>query len=299
MVDMLSELKTTNEKFENPYSSFYPSLSVTFGAPQLLQIQTSYSKRVNRPRSRMLNPFTTRQDSKNIRKGNPFLKPEYTDSYELNFSRFSRGLSLSLGGYYRHTTDKMQRHKEMRDDGVSIATYANLTDQKTNGIDYSVVGSLGSKLRLMFSGSVYQDEINTDLYGEDYDNTSQGQRLRFTTMWNINSTTEFMFFMFHMPSRDFAIGSMDAMTFSSLSLKKKLMEERLNLTLNIGDPFGLSGFGFYSYGDNWEQNATRNWNSQTLRLTLEYRFGKMEDRSRYSRQRGQSMDMDEGAGEIF
>ena len=299
MVDMLSELKTTNEKFENPYSSFYPSLSVTFGAPQLLQIQTSYSKRVNRPRSRMLNPFTTRQDSKNIRKGNPFLKPEYTDSYELNFSRFSRGLSLSLGGYYRHTTDKMQRHKEMRDDGVSVATYANLTDQKTKGIDYSVVGSLGSKLRLMFSGSVYQDEINTDLYGEDYDNTSQGQRLRFTTMWNINSTTEFMFFMFHMPSRDFAIGSMDAMTFSSLSLKKKLMEERLNLTLNIGDPFGLSGFGFYSYGDNWEQNATRNWNSQTLRLTLEYRFGKMEDRSRYSRQRGQSMDMDEGAGEIF
>ena len=299
MVDMLSELKTTNEKFENPYSSFYPSLSVTFGAPQLLQIQTSYSKRVNRPRSRMLNPFTTRQDSKNIRTGNPFLKPEYTDSYELNFSRFSRGLSLSLGGYYRHTTDKMQRHKEMRDDGVSIATYANLTDQKTKGIDYSVVGSLGSKLRLMFSGSVYQDEINTDLYGEDYDNTSQGQRLRFTTMWNINSTTEFMFFMFHMPSRDFAIGSMDAMTFSSLSLKKKLMEERLNLTLNIGDPFGLSGFGFYSFGDNWEQNATRNWNSQTLRLTLEYRFGKMEDRSRYSRQRGQSMDMDEGAGEIF
>ena len=299
MVDMLSELKTTNEKFENPYSSFYPSLSVTFGAPQLLQIQTSYSKRVNRPRSRMLNPFTTRQDSKNIRTGNPFLKPEYTDSYELNFSRFSRGLSLSLGGYYRHTTDKMQRHKEMRDDGVSIATYANLTDQKTKGIDYSVVGSLGSKLRLMFSGSVYQDEINTDLYGEDYDNTSQGQRLRFTTMWNINSTTEFMFFMFHMPSRDFAIGSMDAMTFSSLSLKKKLMEERLNLTLNIGDPFGLSGFGFYSFGDNWEQNATRNWNSQTFRLTLEYRFGKMEDRSRYSRQRGQSMDMDEGAGEIF
>ena len=265
-VDMLSELKTTNEKFENPYSSFYPSLSVTFGAPQLLQIQSSYSKRVNRPRSRMLNPFTTRQDNKNIRTGNPFLKPEYTDSYELNFSRFSRGLSLSLGGYYRHTTDKMQRHKEMRDDGVSIATYANLTDQKTKGIDYSIVGSLGRNLRLMFSGSVYQDEINTDLYGEDYDNTSRGQRLRFTTMWNINSTTEFMFFMFHMPSRDFAIGSMDAMTFSSLSLKKKLMEERLNLTLNIGDPFGLSGFGFYSFGDNWEQDATRNWNLSLIHI---------------------------------
>jgi len=298
-VDMFSELKTTNEKFKNPYSSFYPSLSVTFGAPQLLQIQTSYSKRVNRPRSRMLNPFSSRQDSKNLRVGNPFLKPEYTDSYEINFSRFSRGLSLSLGGYYRHTTDKMQRHKEMRADGVSVATYANITDQKTQGIDYSVVGSLGRKLRLMFSGSVFWDEINTDLYGSDFDNTSQGQRLRFTTMWNLNPTTEFSFFMFYMPARDIAIGRMDAMSFSSMSVKKKFMEERFNLTLNVSDPFNLSGFSFYTEGETWEQQSSRNWSSRTARLTLEYRFGKMEDKSRYSRKRGQGMDMEEGAGEIF
>jgi len=298
-VDMFSELKTTNETFKNPYSSFYPSLSVTFGAPQLLQIQTSYSKRVNRPRSRMLNPFSSRQDNKNIRVGNPFLKPEYTDSFEINLSRFSRGLSLSLGGYYRHTTDKMQRHKEMRADGVSVATYANITDQKTQGIDYSIVGSLGRKLRLMFSGSVYWDEINTELYGSDYDNTSQGQRLRFTTMWNMNATTEFMFFMFYMPARDIAIGRMDAMSFSSMSLKKKFKEERFNLTLNVSDPFNLSGFSFYTEGENWQQQASRNWSSRTVRLTLEYRFGKMEDKSRYSRQRDQGMGMEEGAGEIF
>jgi len=297
-VDMLSE--TINKTFKNPYSSFYPSLSVSFGAPQLLQIQTSYSKRVNRPRSRMLNPFSSRQDNKNLRVGNPFLKPEYTDSYEINFSRFSRGLSLSLGGYYRHTTDKMQRHKEMREDGVSVATYENISDQKTQGIDYSVVGSLGRKLRLMFSGSIFWDEINTDLYGSDYDNTAQGQRLRFTTMWNMNPTTEFSFFMFYMPARDIAIGKMDAMSFSSMSLKKKFMEERFNLTLNVSDPFNLSGFSFYTEGDNWQQQSSRNWSSRTVRLTLEYRFGKMEDKSRYSRQRNsQGMDMEEGAGEIF
>lgn len=307
IVDMFSELKTTNESFENPYSSFYPSLSMTFGAPQLLQIQTSYSKRVNRPRSRMINPFSSRQDERNLRAGNPFLKPEYTDSYEVNLSRFSRGLSLSLGGYYRYTTDKMTRFKEVRDDGVSIATYKNLEEQKTRGIDYSINGSLGRKLRLMFSGSVYWDEINSDLFGSDYNKTAQGQRLRFTTMWNINPTTEFMFFMFYMPGRDIAIGKMDAMSFSSMSVKKKFMDNRLNLTLNLGDPFGLSGFRFQSWGDldedgvrDWYQDSNRNWNSRSIRLTLEYRFGKMEDRSRFSRQRrGGGMEMEEGSGEIF
>jgi hypothetical protein len=159
----------------------------------------------------------------------------------------------------------------------------------------------------MFSGSVYWDEINSELFGSDYDKTAQGQRLRLTTMWNINPTTEFMFFIFYMPGRDIAIGKMDAMSFSSMSVKKKFMDERLNLTLNVGDPFGLSGFGFESWGDldedgirDWYQDSSRNWNSRTVRLTLEYRFGKMEDRSRFSRQRrGEGMQMEESAGEIF
>ena len=129
-----------------------------------------------------------------------------------------------------------------------------------------------------------------------------------TTRCNITPTTEFMFFMFYMPARDIAIGKMDAMSFSSMSIKMKLMDERLNLKLNIGDPFGLSGFGFQAWADrdedcirDWHQDSNRNWRSQTVRLTLEYRFGKMEDKSRYSRQRGDrdgGMDMDSGNMEI-
>ena len=84
-----------------------------------------------------------------------------------------------------------------------------------------------------------------------------------------------------------------------MSLKRKLMDDRLNLTLNIGDPFKLSGFGFTTWGDfdddgirDWEQTSYRKWQSRNIRLSIEYRFGKMEDRSRFSRQRrGQGMDM--------
>ena len=165
-VTMLSELINTNEKFENPYSSFYPSLSMSFGAPQLLQIQTSYSKRVNRPRSRQLNPFLSKQDARNFRKGNPFLKPEYTDSYEINFGRFSRGISINLGAYYRYTTDEIERFKQVNEDGTSIATYANIDEERTKGIEYNLVGTLRKNLRLMLSGSVYWDEINSDLFGQ-------------------------------------------------------------------------------------------------------------------------------------
>ena len=283
-VSMNSELINTREKFENPYSSFFPSLSLSAGAPQLLQVQASYSKRVNRPRSRQLNPFTTRQDMQNMRAGNPFLKPEYIDSYEINIGRFSRGFSVTVGPYYRYTKDKIERYKEVTDRGVSIATYENISEKESKGLEYTLIGSLGMKYRLMFNGSIYWDEINTDIFGEDYNRTAKGQRYSINTTWNMNPTTEMMFFMFYRPARDIPIGRMGSMSFSAVSLKKKFLDEKLNVSVRMGDPFNLTGFHFETWGDNWSQEANRDFFSQTFTLSLEYRFGKMEDRSRFSRQ---------------
>ena len=297
-VDMLSSLKSNPEDFKKSYQSFYPSLSLTAGSPQFFQAQFSYSRRVERPRSRQLNPFISRQDNRNFRSGNPFLNPEYTDSYELNFGRYTRGLSLSFGPYYRYTTDEITRSKEVRADGTSLATYENIGTKETKGFEYNIVGSAGKKLRLILGGNVYWDLINADIYGDVYDKTSMTRNFRVNTIFNASPTTEIMFFMFHQPKKEIAIGTFNAMTWSSASIKKKFMDERLNLTANLSDPFGLSGFGFSLKNDNWQQESSRNWNSRSVRLTLEYKFGKMEDKSRFSRQRGQGMQMEGQSFEI-
>ena len=299
MVSMLSDLKSNPEVFKKDYNSFYPSLSFTLGAPQFFQMQASYSKRVRRPRSRQLNPFISRQDERNYRSGNPFLNPEYTDSYEINFSRFSRGLSLSFGTYYRNTTDQITRHKEVNQNGTSLASYKNIGSKKTKGFEYNIVGSLGKKIRIIFGGNTYWDDINTDIYGDVYDKTSKTNTFRISPTYNVLPTTEISFFMFHQPKKEIPIGTFNAMTWSSMSVKQKLMEERLNLTLNISDPFAMSGFGFSLQNESWVQESIRNFSSRTVRLTLEYRFGKMEDKSRFSRQRRQGgMDRDNENYEI-
>ena len=299
MVNMASDLKSNPEVFKKDYNSFYPSLSFTLGAPQFIQLQASYSKRVRRPKGRQLNPFISRQDERNYRSGNPFLNPEYTDSYEINFSRFSRGLSLSFGTYYRNTTDEITRHKEVNQDGTSLATYENIGSKQTKGFEYNIVGSLGKKMRLIFGGNTYWDDVNTDLYGDVYDKTSRTNNFRVTSTYNVLPQTELSFFMFHQPKKSIPIGTFNAMTWSSVSVKQKLLDERLNLTLNVSDPFAMSGFGFSLQNDSWVQESIRNFSSRTVRLTLEYRFGKMEDKSRFSRQRRQGgMDRDNANYEI-
>ncbi len=298
-VSMTSELKNTEEYFKNPYTSFFPSFSLSTGAPEILQIQISYSKRIHRPRSRQMNPFISYRDLKNFYSGNPFLKPEYIDSYEVNIGKYTRGLSLSFGGYYRHTTDKINRYKTVDEHGVSFTTYENFDEMKTRGIEYTLVGSLGRKFRIMLGGNVYWDEVNSDLFEDNYDKTARGQSIRFTTTWNMNRTTEMMFFMFYRSPRDIPIGKIGSMSFSAISLKKKFMDEKLNLSVKVGDPFNLSGFSFEAWGEEWYQSSTRKWMSQTVTVGLEYRFGKMEDKSRFNRSRNQNGRGDDmGNGEF-
>ena len=112
-------------------------------------------------------------------------------------------------------------------------------------------------------------------------------------------TTELMFFMFYRPAQELAIGKMGSMSFSALSVKKKLLDEKLNVSLRMGDPFDLTGFHFELWGDNWSQESNRDFFSQTITLSLEYRFGKMEDRSRFSRNRQGTENSDRGDFEIF
>ncbi|MBL7129298.1 MAG: TonB-dependent receptor, partial [Ignavibacteria bacterium] len=82
------ELVTTNEAFNDNYLSVFPRASISHKLGTSQELQVSYSRRINRPRLRFLNPFPNSSDPLNIRKGNPQLKPEFIDSYELSYLHY-------------------------------------------------------------------------------------------------------------------------------------------------------------------------------------------------------------------
>ena len=293
----LSQLLDTNEEFENPYTSYFPSTSLSFGPPKLFQIQASYSKRIRRPSSRHLNPTIRQFDQTSMRTGNPFLKPEYIDVSELNFSLYKNGISLSLGAYYRNVTDKISRHKYSTPEGMTIVTYENYDNTQSYGTEFILSGSLGKKLRLMASGNVYTDETKASgLTDDDIDFTSTGYNGRITTTWMISSATELMFMGFYRSPRDLPFGEMKSMSFSSISFKQKFAKDRFAVSVRLHDIFNTMGFGFKTYDEYYFQESNRKFDSQIASISLEYRFGHMEDNSRYNK--GNRND-DSGGGDDY
>src|SRR5690606_4489649 len=82
-------LQNTGEAFDNDYASLFPSAFLTYQAGDAHVFRASYSRRVSRPRTWFLNPFPSVDDPLNVRQGNPYLRPEYTDAFEVGYVHYT------------------------------------------------------------------------------------------------------------------------------------------------------------------------------------------------------------------
>ncbi|MCX2431843.1 outer membrane beta-barrel protein [Pedobacter sp. GR22-10] len=95
-------LVTTNTIVERDYFDFFPTLFVQQTLSKNNQLGFSYSRRIDRPSYDALNPFVYYLDQYTYNKGNPFLKPQYTNNMELSYT-FMQKYMLSVG--YSRTND--------------------------------------------------------------------------------------------------------------------------------------------------------------------------------------------------
>ncbi|TPG44115.1 TonB-dependent receptor [Flavobacterium pectinovorum] len=69
------------------YDIFAPSFTIQHKFSEDQSIKFAYSYRIERPDYEELNPFFNISDPHNISTGNPFLKPEIGNRFELGYSK--------------------------------------------------------------------------------------------------------------------------------------------------------------------------------------------------------------------
>ena len=92
------------------YLDIFPSAGINWQASELNSFGISYSRRIDRPRYQDLNPFENKIDELSYQKGNPFLKPQYTDVIEIRHTYTStvlpRHLSYNAVHDFFRTSDR-------------------------------------------------------------------------------------------------------------------------------------------------------------------------------------------------
>ncbi|MEM6289147.1 MAG: TonB-dependent receptor, partial [Bacteroidota bacterium] len=169
------DLRTTGEQFDNDYQSLFPSAFLSFAPSASTTIRGGYSRRINRPRRWELNPFPSFDVTGSIiRQGNPALRPEYTDSFEIRAQQITSFGSLALTPYYRRTTDIVRRVATLREDGVSVRAPQNLDTADAWGAEAVLalddVGGLDGFFslegyRLQTDGATDVGQLSSDAFG--------------------------------------------------------------------------------------------------------------------------------------
>lgn len=97
---------TTQKIAERHYFDLFPSIFINRVLSKNHELGFSYSRRIDRPDYENLNPFIYFVDLYTYGIGNPFLNPQYTNSFEVSYS-YKKTINATLG--YSHTSDAITR----------------------------------------------------------------------------------------------------------------------------------------------------------------------------------------------
>lgn len=232
-----TELKNTGEENEHKYTNLFPSAHLSYKLGRQFSIQTGYSRRISRPHWRDLNPFTSFRDSYNLSMGNPALKPEYTDAFELSAIQIMEYVSLNGSLFYRHTTDVITEVIEVQD-SLTITYPDNIGNSNNAGLELNGKFELAKWLTFLMDShfTAYNRKGQFEAQSFDFNATFWTGKLTTKVKLPKDIDAEFLI-RHHSKYRDFQSTS-EAQTYADFGIKKKFLNGKAVINLSVRDIFG-------------------------------------------------------------
>jgi hypothetical protein len=269
------DLVTLSETYENRYTSLYPSASAMLTLGQGKSVRLGYSRRVQRPRTRQLNPFPLQEDSLSLLVGNPSLLPQYTNSFDLTFQTAGALGTLQLVPYYRVTTDLIRHYKTIDPaTGISTTTFQNFDRSSQLGVDVTATGRLGGRLSGMLGTNVAQVTTSADNLQAGLGSQALSWSIRSNASVRLGPATDVQGFVMYRAPMRIEQGRMRAFVVSNVSLRQKILDGKGDVTLRVSDPLGRMKFGFFTADELHEQEFLRRIDARTVTLSFSYAFGR-------------------------
>jgi outer membrane receptor protein involved in Fe transport len=267
------DLNTVNERFDRRYASVYPSAIVSYNFTPLRQAKISYSRRVSRPNPYQLSPIEFRQDTRNVFRGNPGLRAEYTDALELGYQESRSWGSLQLSPYLRHTSHAVRNIQFVDSAGVSVSTFDNVASTLTVGSDLNVNAHHGP-LQLGGGGSLYHYSSDATNLAGNLSARAIVWSARTNATWKFSTVTDAQAFVYYRAPYATEGGSQLASVSMNLATRYKVWGDQGNISLRISDPFKLQKFGYRTANGTVVEYSERFFGTRAVYLTVTRNFGK-------------------------
>lgn len=287
--------QTTDETNEKEYINAFPSAFVSYNLDSDRTLQASYSRRLSRPRFWSLNPFSSFTDPRNIRRGNPDLDPEFTDSYELGILNNLKKSSIYVGGYYRYTTGVRERVQTLVDSLTTVSTPRNIGVEDAYGLEANFNTDPTSWLSISGNANFYR-AITVGKYIDESDNEillerdTYSARFRLSSKFKINKVNLQLSGNYRAPENQ-TQGTRKSMYRMDAGANMDVMKGKGTLNLTVRDVFNTRKYRGTTTTASFTEVSEFQWRSRQVRLSFTYRINQKKQRSGNDRD---DSDMEEG-----
>ena len=262
-----------NLRHDKSYGYLFPSLNLSWNSPKAGRFSLSYSMGITRPNFGDLNPFRYYTTVSDYFSGNPDLDPSISHNAEINYS--FKGIYAVLYNSYNHNA--IGNITRFNPDGSQYTLPENCLNTNKTGLYASYNRSLFSWWNLKLGGEVFYSSSKSKITDfKEADDHGWSGKLELNTSWMLNRQKTLILnfrFSHYFPWHDRMIH------YSSLSLigcdiRYSLLNNRLNLSLAVNDPFGWSITKSKAYYRDYVVNTRNDIHSHAVTFRVSWSFGR-------------------------
>lgn len=253
------------------YGVLVPSVNISKKLKKGNALKLAYNRRIQRPSLQFLNPNVQSSNPLSITVGNPNLKPEYTNNFELSYNTFVKSASLNFSTFVRNTNNVIGPLRTA-EDSVVVTTFQNVGTE--NACGFSVFVNLNLSNRLSLNGG-------TDTY---YSSLSNGTTSNQGWVYNVRGFGNYtlgkgwgvQLFGFYRGRQVQLQGFQSGFGIYSLSLKKDFANKKGSIGFGAENfVTGINRMRTELVSSTLTQNSVMEMHNMSFKVNFSYRIGKM------------------------
>ncbi|MDI9257394.1 TonB-dependent receptor domain-containing protein [Flavobacterium sedimenticola] len=275
--------------------SVYPSVFFSYKMNDKNTFNFNYSRRVDRPSIGQISPIREWTTPLVESRGNPALEPQFTNSFEVNYTRTTTIGAITAGVFYRQINDEIGRviYKNPDNNNQDIISYSNFDNNHAFGTEISANLKVAKWWSINASSDAYFKTVRGTVENANTGNQERAEVdvVIFNARMNHNfvATKKLRFNLFAMyRGKDLGLQfERKPMYRMDVGSTYTILKGKGSITARMNDVFETMNFSFDG-SIPYRQTGAFYWESQTFYIGFNYMFGGGKNSALQRKQRDQN-----------
>ncbi|MDR7129898.1 outer membrane receptor protein involved in Fe transport [Algoriphagus sp. 4150] len=277
--ETLGETVRDQESIPNNYFNVFPSAFLSYSIAEENELTLNYTRRISRPGIWGLAPLYRLRDQYNFSIGNPYLQPEFTDSYEVGYMKGWEKYLLNATVYHRYSTDVETRITILTDDNVAIQSRQNADTRSSTGFELINQIQVFNNLDATLTGNLFYSKVNAENIEEDFSNENFSWTLNLLANWLIPNWFSVQAQGNYRGPIVLPQGQIEPQYSLNMGIRKDLFNGKATISANVSDIFNTRNFRITTTNPRFDERRVFQRETRVGTLAFTYRFGGFKEKN--------------------